>query len=106
MPDIKESNMTSTQKSKTAIVLTLIYLLLVLGAFAMMLMAKPGESLSGIFVLLVAMPWSMLLTWFTDTPGIDSIVINTIFLALCCILNAVIIHFMISFIARRFSGKV
>ena len=97
--------MTTTKKSKTAIILTSIYLLLVIGAFAVMLMAKPDESLSGIFVVLVAMPWTMLLTWFTDTLGIDSIVFNTVFLALCCILNAVIIHSMVSFIARRFSSK-
>ena len=98
--------MLNRKKSKTAITLTVIYLLLVVAAFTVMFLAKPGESLSGIFVILVAMPWSMLLTWFTDTLGIDSIVLNTVFLALCCILNAVIIHFMVSFIARRFSSKV
>ena len=98
--------MTTTQKSRTAIILTTIYLLLVVGAFAVMFMAKPDESLSGIFVVLVAMPWTMLLTWLTDTLGIDSIVFNTLFLALSCILNAVIIYTMVSFIARRFRGKV
>ena len=86
--------------------MTVIYLLLVVAAFTVMFLAKQDESLAGIFVVLVAMPWSMLLTWFTDTLGIDSIVLNTVFLALCCILNAVIIHFMVSFIARPFSGKV
>ena len=98
--------MTDAHKSKTAIVLTIIYLLLVLAAFTLMFTAKQDESLSGIFVVLLAMPWTMLLTWFTDTLGIDSIVFNTVFLALCCILNAVIIYSMVSFIARRFSGKV
>jgi len=93
------------KKSTTAITLTVIYLLLVVASFSVMFMAKQDESLAGIFVALVAMPWTILLTWLVDSLGIDSIVFNTIFLALCCMLNAFIIYFTVSFLARRFRSK-
>lgn len=98
--------MLNTKKSKTAIILTTLYLVLAVFAFAVMLMASQGESLAGIFVVLVAMPWTILLTWLLDNLGIDSIVFNTIFLALCCMLNAFIIYYTVSFLARRFRSKV
>jgi hypothetical protein len=88
--------------SKAAIILTGIYLLLVVAAFSLMLMAKQDESLAGIYVVIVAMPWTILLTWITDTPGIDSIIFNTVFLALGCILNAMIIYSLIRYITQLF----
>ena len=97
--------MINTEKSKTAIILTTLYLVLAMFAFAVMLMASQGESLAGIFVVLVAMPWTILLTWLVDYLGIDSIVFNTIFLAFGCLLNAFILYFIVSFLARRFRSK-
>lgn len=88
--------------SKAAIILTGIYLLLVVAAFSLMLMAKQDESLAGIYVVIVAMPWTILLAWITDTLVIDSIIFNTVFLALGCILNAVIIYSLISYITQLF----
>ena len=87
--------------STTAVIITGIYLLLVVGAFAVMFLAKEDESLAGIFVVLVAMPWTMLLLWIMDNLGIDSIVFNTVFSALACMLNAWIIYAVISFFSRR-----
>lgn len=89
-------------KSKTAITLTVIYLLLVVAAFSLMFMAKQDESLAGIYVVLVAMPWTILLSWFTDSLGVDSITFNTVFLAVGCTLNAIILYSLVSFIARLF----
>jgi hypothetical protein len=89
------------RKSTTAVIITGIYLLLVVGAFAVMFLAKEDESLAGIFVVLVAMPWTMLLPWIMDNLGIDSIVFNTVFSALACMLNAWIIYAVISFFSRR-----
>lgn len=88
--------------SKAAIILTGIYLLLVVAAFSLMLMAKQDESLAGIYVVIVAMPWTILLAWITDTLVIDSIIFNTVFLALGCILNAVIIYSLITYITQLF----
>ena len=91
----------ASQKSTTAVILTSIYLLLVAGAFLVMFLAKEDESLAGIFVVLVAMPWTVLLTWIVDNLGIDSMVFNTVFSALACMLNAWIIYSVISFLSKR-----
>ena len=82
--------------------MTGIYLLLVVAAFSLMLMAKQDESLAGIYVVIVAMPWTILLAWISDTLGIDSIIFNTVFLALGCILNAMIIYSLITYITQLF----
>lgn len=94
--------MTDKKISKAAIILTGIYVLLVVAAFSLMLMAKQDESLAGIYVVIVAMPWTILLAWITDTLGIDSIIFNTVFLALGCILNAMIIYSLITYITQLF----
>ena len=91
----------AVRKSTAAAIITGIYLLLVVGAFAVMLLAKEDESLAGIFVVLVAMPWTMLLSWIMDNLGVDSTVFNTVFSALACMLNAWIIYAVISFFSRR-----
>lgn len=93
---------TSTKKSKIAITLTVIYLLLVVAAFAVLFAAQQDDSLAGIFVVMVAMPWSIFLTWLTETLSIESMAFNTVFLAVGCYLNAVILYSSVSFIARIF----
>jgi len=90
-----------SQKSTTAAIITGIYIVLVVGAFAVMFLAKEDESLAGIFVVLVAMPWTILLSWLVDNFSIDSTVFNTIFSALGCMLNAWIIYTVITFFSRR-----
>ena len=90
-----------SQKSTTAAIITGIYIVLVVGAFAVMFLAKEDGSLAGIFVVLLSMPWTMLLSWVMDNLGVDSIVFNTVFLALACMLNAWIIYAVISFFSRR-----
>jgi len=77
-------DLSAAQKSTTAVIVTGIYILLVVGAFAVMFLAKEDESLAGIFVVLVAMPWTILLSWIIDNLGMDSIVFNTAFSALGC----------------------
>lgn len=78
----------ATRKSVTAVIVTGIYLLLAAGAFAVMFLAQEDESLAGIFVVLVALPWTFFLTWIIDTFSIDSFIFNTVFSALACIINA------------------
>lgn len=93
--------MASSRKSTAALIITGIYLALAAAAFAVMLLAQQGDSLAGIFVVLVAVPWSLLLSWVVDAFGIDSMVFNTLFLALGCLLNAGIIYSVITFLSRR-----
>ena len=90
-----------SRKSKTAVIITGIDILLVVGAFAVMFLAKEDESLAGIFVVLVAMPWTMLLSWIMDNLGIDSTVFNTVYSVLVCMLNAWVIYAVIFFFSRR-----
>ena len=90
-----------SRKSITAVIITGIYVLLVVAAFAVMFLAKEDESLAGIFVVLVAMPWTMLLSWIMDNFSVDSTVFNTVFSALACMLNAWIIYAVFSFFSRR-----
>jgi len=90
-----------SRKSIAAAIITAIYLLLVVGSFAVMFLAKEDESLAGIFVVLVAMPWTILLSWIMDYFSLDSIVFNTVFSALGCMLNAWIIYSVISFLSGR-----
>jgi len=91
----------SQQKSSIALILTGIYLVFAAAAFAVMFMAEPEDSLAGIFVVLVAMPWTLLLSWVIDVFGIDSLAFNTIFSALGCLLNAAIIYAVTTFLCRR-----
>ena len=94
-------NIQPSRKSVTAVIVATIYILLAVGAFAVMFMAREDESLAGIFVVLVAMPWIILLSWVTDYFSLDSIVFNTVFSALACMLNAWIIYSAISFLSKR-----
>ena len=95
----------AAQKSTTAVIFTSIYLLLVAGAFLVMFLAKEDESLAGIFVVLVAMPWTILLSWIVDSLSIDSMVFNSVFSALGCMLNAWIIYSASSFLSKRSQNK-
>ena len=90
-----------SQKSSVALILTGIYLVLAAAAFAVMFLAEPDDSLAGIFVVLVAMPWTLLLSWVVDAFGIDSLAFNTTFSALGCLVNAGIIYAVTAFICRR-----
>lgn len=89
------------RKCVTAVIATGIYILLAVGAFAVMFLAKEDESLAGIFVVLVAMPWTILLSWITDYFSLNSMVLNTVFSALACMFNAWIIYSIISFLSKR-----
>ena len=94
-------NLPTTRKSVTAVIVTGIYVLLAVGAFAVLFLAKEDESLAGIFVVLVAMPWTILLAWIADYFSLDSIIFSTAFSVLACMLNAWIIYSAISFLSKR-----
>ena len=94
-------NLPDPRRSMVAVIVTGIYVLLAVGAFAMMFLAKEDESMAGIFVVLVAIPWTALLPWTMEHFSLDSIAFNTVFSVLACMLNAWIIYAVISFISRR-----
>ena len=99
------NSVTSPRRSKTAITLTALYVLLSLAAAALPLLAKKGESLAGVYLVLVALPWTIVLGRFTARFGIDSIVFNYIFLSLGVFVNAVLLYWTVSAFARWVSAK-
>lgn len=88
-------------QSKLPIVFTSIYLVISAIAFVLMFATMATESLSGIFVVLVAMPWTILFTLLIDAMGVDSIVLSTVLMALGVAVNAAIIYTFFSFITRN-----
>ena len=88
-------------QSKVPIIITSLYAVLSIMAFVLMFATIYTESLSGIFVVLVAMPWSIYFSPMIDSIGIDSIIITTLFMVVGVMINAFLIYSFFSFITRR-----
>ena len=82
--------------SKVAVWVAGLYLVVALAAWVLPWIAKPGESLAGIYVVPLAFPWSFLLGWIMDRFGIDSMAFNSAFLLLGILINAAILYFVLS----------
>ena len=72
-----------------------------LAAWTLPLIAKKGESLTGIYLVPFAFPWSMVLSWIMDQTGIDSMLFNMVFLLIGLLLNTVILYYLISWLTGR-----
>lgn len=88
-------------QSKVPIIITSIYGVLSIMAFVLMFATIDTESLSGIFVVLVAMPWSIYFSPLIESIGIDSMTIKTLFMVVGVMINAFLIYSFFSFITRR-----
>jgi hypothetical protein len=97
---------TSRRRSKAAIVLTAIYVLLALTVASLPLLAKEEESLAGIFFVVFALPWTIVLGRLTERLGVDSIVFNYVFLLLGVFVNAVLLYWIVTTLARWLSAKI
>lgn len=86
-------------------VLTAVYVLLSLAAAALPLLAKEDESLAGVFLALFAFPWTLALGSLVDRFGMDSLVFNYVVLLLGIFVNAVLLYWTVSALARRLSAK-
>ena len=93
--------MPEQQKSRLALWLSGIYLLFGLGSWILPLLAGPEDSLSAIFLVLFALPWTMLLTAITDSLQVDSFALNMVVLLAGILLNGWIIYRVFSWISRR-----
>lgn len=51
-----------------------------------------GDSLSAIYLVLVAIPWTFVLTWITDGLGLDSYGFNMGFLAAGILVNVFLLY--------------
>ncbi len=85
-------------RSRVAFWIAGFYLVLGLAAWTLPFIAKPGESLAGVYVVMLALPWSTLLVWLMDGLGIDSIVFSSLFLLLGLFANAAILYYGIAWV--------
>ena len=90
---------------KTAIVVTSLYLSAVIVSLAVMFMTKDDTAMSGIFLVLVTMPWSLALSWIQEALHFNSITITTLLLVAGGLMNSVILYKVISFLTGKGTSK-
>jgi hypothetical protein len=83
---------------KTAIVVTSLYLSAFIISLAIMFMTKDDTAMSGIFLVLVTMPWPLILSWIQKVLHFDSMAISTLLLVAGGLMNSVILYKVISFL--------
>jgi len=93
--------MPDTAKSKLAMWLSGIYLALALGSWLLPLIAKPDESMAGIFLVLFAQPWASVWVWVTDMLQIDSFALTMVVMLAGILLNTWIIYRVFAWFSRR-----
>ena len=89
---------------KTAIVVTSLYLSAFIVSLAIMFMTKDDTAMSGIFLVLVTMPWSLALSWIQKVLHFDSMAISTLLLVAGGLMNSVILYKVISRLTGKFKG--
>ena len=89
---------------KTAIVVTSLYLSAFIVSLAIMFMTKDDTAMSGIFLVLVTMPWALVLSWIQEALHFDSITITNLLLVAGGLMNSVILYKVISFLTGNFTG--
>ncbi len=94
--------MSKNQKiSKLAAAITGFYLLALIASVLIMFLTTDDTSMSGIFLVVVSIPWPWLLTQLQDILSLDSMLFNTLFLTAGGLLNTFIIYKFITFIINR-----
>ncbi len=88
-------------RSKLAFWIAGLYLALGLAAWTLPLIAKPSESLAGVYVVMLAFPWSTVLVWLMDGMGIDSVVFSSLFLLLGLFVNGAILYYAIAWVTGK-----
>ena len=89
---------------KAAIVVTSLYLSAVIVSLAVMFMTKDDTAMSGIFLVIVTMPWSLALSWIQQALHFDSITMTTLLLVTGGLMNSVILYKFISFLTGKFKS--
>ncbi len=87
--------------SKVASVFTGLYLLALIASVLIMVTTSDDTAMSGIFLVLVSMPWTFMLSGLQDAFALDSMLFNTLFLVAGGLLNGLIIYISISFITNK-----
>ncbi len=93
--------MSDVRKSKLALLLSGIYLVLALGSWLLPLIAKPDENMAGIFLVLFAQPWVMLWSWVSNMLQSESFALTMLVMLAGIFLNTWIIYRVFSWVSRR-----
>jgi hypothetical protein len=86
--------------SRAAVIITSLYLLAVSASFIIMLMTVSTTPMSGIFLIMVTLPWTFALSMIQNMLHLDSILFNGLFLTAGGIINSCILYKLISFIVK------
>ena len=73
-------------------------------SLAVMFMTKGDTAMSGIFLVLVTMPWSLVLSWIQKVLHFDSATMTTLLLVAGGLLNSVILYKIISLLTGNSTG--
>ncbi|NOQ65485.1 MAG: hypothetical protein GQ582_13320 [Methyloprofundus sp.] len=87
-------------QSKVPMIITSIYAVLVVIAFIIMFATIETDSFSGIFVVFLAMPWSIVFASLIESIGVDSMIIKTLFMLVGAMINTFLIYTFFSFMTR------
>ena len=82
------------KKSKIAIAISTVYLLLVALSFVIMLMTLKSTPMAGIFLVMVTFPWSTIVGTLGDGYLENSLLLNGLLLLAGGILNGFLIYFL------------
>lgn len=88
-------------RSRFAFWIAGLYLATGLAAWTLPLIAKPGESLAGVYIAMLAFPWSMVLSRLMDGIGIDSVAFTFLFLLVGLFVNAAVIYYAIAWVTGK-----
>lgn len=89
---------------KTAIVVTSLYLSAIIVSLALMFMTKGDTAMSGIFLVLVTMPWPLVLSWIQKALHFDSVAMTTLLLVAGGLVNSLILYKVISLLTGNSTG--
>lgn len=90
-----------SSQSKLPLILTAIYLLFALAAFGILFTAGEDESLAGVYVVLLAMPWTPLFTAVIELTGVNNFSLNIFLMVLAVAINASLIYTFFAWITRN-----
>ena len=93
--------MSNTSKPKLALWLSGIYLVFALGSWVLPLIAKPDESMAGVFLMLFAQPWASVWVWVSDMFKVDSFALTMVVMLAGILLNTWIIYRVFAWFSRR-----
>jgi hypothetical protein len=78
-----------------------LYLAAVVASFILMLMTADDTPMSGIFLILVSLPWSLVLSRVQEIFHVNSVGFNGLFLLTGGLLNGFLLYKFLSFLSSR-----